>query len=66
VVISFVCWNFARRIQTVPESLHAGADVALLQEVGPDILEKLASTGGNGEFSAQDSWEPWPREHYGF
>ena len=53
------------RLQAVDEFLDMGADVALLQEVGPGALEQLRDAGGHVAVSPQDPWEPWPREHYG-
>jgi endonuclease/exonuclease/phosphatase family metal-dependent hydrolase len=64
-MITVVSWNIAMRLQAVEELLTMGADVALLQEVGPGALDRLRNVGGNVAVSPQDPWEPWPREHYG-
>lgn len=42
------------RFQVVDELLAMNADVALLQDVGPVILEILAAAGGNVAMSLQD------------
>ena len=64
-MIKVVSWNIAMRHQAVDELLAMDADVALLQEVGPGALDRLANAGGSVAVSPQDPWEPWPREHYG-
>ncbi len=63
-MITLVSWNIAMRLQAVDELLAMDADVALLQEVGPGALERLAVAGGDVAVSPQDPWEPWPRDHF--
>ena len=65
MVIGVVCWNVARKVQTVAELLDMDADVALLQEAGPSILEELAHAGGDVALNAQHPREPWPRNRAG-
>ena len=63
-MITLVSWNIAMRLQGVEELLAMDADVALLQEVGPGVLDRLRNAGGNVAVSPQDPWEPWPRDHF--
>ena len=62
-MIKVVSWNITMRLQSVDELLAMDADVALLQEVGPGVLDRLRNAGGNVAVSSQDPWEPWPRDH---
>ena len=59
-----VSWNIAMRFQVVDELLSMNADVALLQDVGPVILEILAAAGGNVAMSLQGPWEPWQKTRF--
>ena len=63
-MIRVVSWNIAMRLQAVDELLAMDADVAFLQEVGPGALDRLRNAGGNVAVNSQDSWEPWPSDHY--
>ena len=58
-----VSWNIVRRHQAIDELLAMNTDVALLLEMGPGALDRLATAGGSVAVGPQDPWEPWPREH---
>ena len=45
VMITMVNWNIDRRIEAAEELLAMNAGVALLQEVGPGALDRLAAAG---------------------
>ncbi len=63
-MIKVVCWNIAKRHQATQELLAMGADVALLQEVGPGARDLLGAAGGNVAISPHDPWEPSPQDDY--
>ena len=62
-MVTVVSWNIAMRLRAVDDLLAMDADVALLQEVGPGVLDRLRNAGCNVAVGPQDPWEPWPREH---
>lgn len=61
-MVTVVSWNIAMRSRAVDEFLAMDFDVALLQEVGPGVLDRLRNAGGNVAVSPQDPRESWPRD----
>ena len=63
-MIKVVCWNIGKMYQPLQELLEMDADVALLQEVGTGMRDRLDDAGGPVATSPHDPWEPAPKSDY--
>ena len=58
-MVKIVCWNINRSLEAYPELQEMGADVALLQEVGPCAAARMeGALGGNAhwDWETHDRW----------
>ena len=63
-MIKVVDWNIGYRYQPLQELLDMDADIALLQEVGIGMRDRLAAVGCPVATSPHDPWEPAPKSDY--